>query len=443
MIPGAIRSSWRAALAAFFSSIEIDGVERVPASGPILLVPNHVNAFIDAMIVASALDRPVTLTAKSTLFEVALLRPFLRMAGVVPLHRRQDVGQGAEPSRNAESLAACRRRLGEGGAVCIFPEGVSHSEPHLRPLRTGAARIALEAAADGVPVSIVPVGLQYEAKERFRSAARVRFGEALDVASWTRGSAGADPRALSAEVDRRMREITLNFGRRRDAVLVDWTALLLATGGVPPPVLGRGATPLARRASLARLVGDRYSALREERPAEVRDLSERVRRYHGELRRLGIAPEEVYLEMSAGPAALFLVREAEMLVLGLPLALAGTMLHVLPYLLVRALTRRFSTERDHWATNAVVIGLVVFPIVMIAEIVAAWRFVSWPWAAAATAIVPYAGFYALLYRDRAGGILRRSRTFLRFLFSPRLHAKLEREGRDIIASIEGLAEAAP
>jgi len=443
VIPGAIRSSWRAALSAFFSSIEIDGIEKVPASGPILLAPNHVNAFIDAMIVATTLDRPVTLTAKSTLFDVALLRPFLRMAGVVPLHRRQDVGQGADPARNAESLAACRRRLAEGGAVCIFPEGVSHSEPHLRPLRTGAARIALEAAAEGIPVSIVPVGLHYEAKERFRSAARVRFGVPLDVASWARGSAGADPRALSAEVDRRLREITLNFERRRDAVLVDWTALVLATGGAPPSVLGRGPVPLARRAALARLVGDRYAVLRGEQPAEVRALSERVRRYHGELRRLGIAPEEVYLELSAGPAALFLVREAEMLVIGLPLAMAGTLLHALPYLLVRALTRRLSTERDHWATNAIVIGLAVFPIVMIAEIAAAWRLLPWPWAAAATALVPYAGLYALLYRDRAGGIFRRTRTFLRFLLSPRLHAELEREGRDIIASIEGLAEAAP
>jgi hypothetical protein len=168
-----------------------------------------------------------------------------------------------------------------------------------------------------------------------------------------------------------------------------------------------------------------------------------VRRYHGQLRRLGISPEEVYLEMSAGPAALFLVREAEMLLIGLPLALAGTLLYVLPYLLVRALTRRLSTERDHWATNAVVIGLVVFPLAMIVEIAAAWRLLAWPWAAAATALVPYAGFYVILYRDRAGGVLRRSRTFLRFLFSPRVHARLEKEGRDIIASIEGLAEAVP
>jgi 1-acyl-sn-glycerol-3-phosphate acyltransferase len=443
MIPAAIRSFWRAALSVFFSSIEFEGVEKVPASGPILLVPNHVNAFIDAMMVTAALDRPVTLTAKSTLFDVVLLRPFLRMAGVVPLHRRQDVGQGAEPARNAESLAACRRRLAEGGAVCIFPEGVSHSEPHLRPLRTGAARIALESAAEGTAVSIVPVGLHYEAKERFRSAARVRFGEPLDVASWARGSAGADPRALSGEVERRLREITLNFERRRDEVLVDWTALVLATGGAPPSVLGRDTGALARRAAFARRLGDGYGEIQEARPAEVRALSERVRRYHGELRRLGIAPEEVYLEMSAGPAALFLVREAEMLVIGLPLALAGTLLHAIPYLLVRALTRRLSTERDHWATNAVVIGLVVFPIAMIVEISAAWRLMARPWAAAATALVPYAGFYAVLYRDRAGGVLRRSRTFLRFLFSPRVHARLEREGRDIIASIEGLAEAAP
>jgi 1-acyl-sn-glycerol-3-phosphate acyltransferase len=266
MIPGAIRSCWRAALSVFFSSIEIEGIERVPTSGTILLVPNHVNAFIDAMIVATTLDRPVTLTAKSTLFDVALLRPFLRMAGVIPLHRRQDVGQGAEPARNAGSLAACRRRLAGGGAVCIFPEGVSHSEPHLRPIRTGAARIALEAAAEGTPVSIVPVGLHYEAKERFRSAARVRFGEPVDVAPWARGSAVP---ALSAEVDRRPREITLNFERHAASSSAGRPG---APRGARLPVLGRdtGRSPGERA---ARRVGEGYPSCRRGRR---RGSSERV-----------------------------------------------------------------------------------------------------------------------------------------------------------------------
>jgi hypothetical protein len=123
--------------------------------------------------------------------------------------------------------------------------------------------------------------------------------------------------------------------------------------------------------------------------------------------------------MSAGPAAFFLVREVEP---DRSLALAGTILHALPYLLVRALTRRFSTERDHWRPTPS--SSTVVPIAMIAEIVAAWRLPAWPWprqrsfrTPASCAPVP-----------RLSGNLPPQPDVLRFLFSPRLHAKLERGG---------------
>ena len=47
----------------FFRRIEVEGVENVPATGPVLLVPNHPNAIVDALVIVISLKRPVSVTA--------------------------------------------------------------------------------------------------------------------------------------------------------------------------------------------------------------------------------------------------------------------------------------------------------------------------------------------------------------------------------------------
>jgi glycerol-3-phosphate O-acyltransferase / dihydroxyacetone phosphate acyltransferase len=435
-----LRAFSRAGLAAFFRRLEVGGREHLPADGPVLLVPNHTNAFVDALVVVAVVPRRVTLTAKSTLFGHPVLRVLLKAVGAIPLHRRQDRSEGADPSANVDALSECRRRLARGDAVCIFPEGVSHSDSRLRPLKTGAARIALDADLEGsMPLVIIPVGLHYEAKERFRSALWVRLGAPIDVAAWRASNPGDGPRELTEEVERRLRALTLNTRRRRNAALLQWTAEVLATRGLPPPVLGREDGQVAERAMLAGLLGEGYERLEGSDGPALHALEERVRRYHDDLRRLGISPAEVYLEMNVGRAALFVVREIETLLVGLPLALLGVLLHGPAYLLTRAIVSRISVDRDHWATNAVAVGSVLILLSSLLELAAAWTLLSWPFALALTVLLPYSGSYALLYRDRAGGVVRRTRTFLRFLLHRGLQTRLAEQGRGIIAEIERLA----
>ena len=92
------------------------------------------------MIWATA-GRDVRFVAKSTLFDGGFA-PILRMARAIPVYGK--LTRALTRSRNSETFAAVDAALAGGSAVCLFPEGVSHSTGRLVALRTGAARMALD-----------------------------------------------------------------------------------------------------------------------------------------------------------------------------------------------------------------------------------------------------------------------------------------------------------
>src|SRR4051812_29308130 len=90
MLYHSLRAAAHVALRWYYADVVVQGEERVPARGPLIVVANHPNALVDALLVGTALRRRILLTAKATLFEHPLLAPLLRGIGVVPLRRAAD-----------------------------------------------------------------------------------------------------------------------------------------------------------------------------------------------------------------------------------------------------------------------------------------------------------------------------------------------------------------
>jgi 1-acyl-sn-glycerol-3-phosphate acyltransferase len=440
------RALARLALHIFFRQIEVEGRQNVPARGPILLVPNHTNALVDPLLLVVALRRRVTITAKNVLARNPLLGLLMSGLGVVTFHRHEDVGKGAEPRKNVRSLERCREVLADGGALCIFPEGISHSDPKMRPFHSGPARIALDFFGehrDTMPLQIIPVGLLYTEKDRFRSGVWLRFGSPLDVAEWLSNYPSAGSRELTDEIRRHVEAVTLNFESEQEALLLGWAADIVVTRGRMPAPLGQDERPVAEWFSVVGGLQAGYQTLRETRPDDLHSLIEKVRRYRSELESRGVAPGEVYLPMQWARALLFLIRELELVVVGSPMALFGIANHIVPYVLVKQIARALSKDKDHWASNTVYPGFVVFPFFYVVQLGVAWLLLPAFWAAVYTVALPYTGYYALLYRDRIGNTLRRTRTFFHFLRHPEDQARLAGEGREIIEQIRKLAGLCP
>src|SRR5580700_7113564 len=117
----------------FFRRIEVEGVDGLSADGPTVLVANHINGLVDALLLMATLPRFPHFLGKSTLFRIPPLWPFLKLAGVVPVYRARD---GESTARNDGSFRTCRRLLAHGSEVALFPEGISHDESMLQPLKT-------------------------------------------------------------------------------------------------------------------------------------------------------------------------------------------------------------------------------------------------------------------------------------------------------------------
>ena len=153
----------------YFRDIERVGAPPAAATRGRVFVANHTNALLDPVLVMTDAPCEISPVAKSTLWKIPVFNWVLDRAGAVPIFRKKD-----NPERDASANDAVfdkiASHLSGGGNILIFPEGTSHSEPKLAPLRSGAARMmAASAARGGVPPTFQAVALEFDDKRDFRS----------------------------------------------------------------------------------------------------------------------------------------------------------------------------------------------------------------------------------------------------------------------------------
>ncbi len=444
----------RIALDWYYRSVDIAGLERIPRSGPVFLAGNHPNALMDALVIGVLVPRRVRFLAKATLFANPFMGALLRSAGVIPLHRARDTAATGEvdPARNAQAFRAVADALSAGSAVVIFPEGISHDEPRLAPLRTGLARMALDARdLHGVSgVTIVPLGLVFEHKELPRTRVLLQVGEPLALDA-VRGD-DASVAGLTAEIERRLHDVTLNFASPEEATRVMTLAHGLVSLFAPAPRIGADAHTLADivhlvrriREAAARLTGgtlpprEETTASEDGVPARLRRFEQRFDALRAMLAHERLAPEDLAIDVGTRAGARFAVREGLLMLVRGPVGLWGRLNHWIPLTLTRRLALRGVQSRDEPAMRSVVLGLVlVLAFYALQTGLVAWLAGGW-WAAAyALTLVPSAN-HDLRYGDRTKRARARMRAYFRFRRDPALRATLEREAEWLRTEAEAL-----
>lgn len=306
----------------FFRTIEIVGRGHIPPSGPVVFVGNHPNSLVDPVMILTTSPRQVSLAARDGLFKMPHLMPLLWAAGAVPIKRRQDQGaEGTAQVDNSEAFAALHRVLAAGGAFGIFPEGVTYTESELQPLKTGAARIALSAVAENIPVTLVPVGLNYRQRDRFRGRVLVQYGRPIDLTEWAKGHASLDPKAqakaLTGDIELALRALTLNAP--------DFDMLRVLDGVRRLYVPEEKELSLAEEAEVTRRITQHYTE-KKDLP-EIASLYTDIGSYLALLEAMGLSDWDLRKPITRMGWTLRVLRHVGLLLFTLPLALPGLLLH--------------------------------------------------------------------------------------------------------------------
>ena len=440
MLYGLLKPVVGVALRWYYRSILTGGIERIPDTGPVFLAVNHPNALIDALAVAYVVPRRVRFTAKATIFANPLVAHFLRTIGVVPLRRASDeraVGtvHTTDADRNAASFEAVADVLAENGAIVIFPEGKSHDLPQLAPLRTGLARMTLQAyRLHGVRgVRIVPIGLLFEHKEAPRSRVLLQVGEPIAVDPLV--DAGVSVDTLTQLVAARLAAVTLNFDSPDDAERVQRVGSTLSALLEPTPSVAEGSPPLGRVLDLLRRLDRVHAVLRargdDALQARLDDFEAQVRAFRARLDQRGIDPHDIAISPRATAGLRFAIREAVLAIVAAPIGLWGRLTHFVPIQLARRLALRNVTARDEPAMRTLMVGLLLVLAAYIVLTAAVALLIGGWWALAFFMTLIPSASSDLRYGDRTRRARDRARAYFAFRRDPALQSMLLAEADTI------------
>jgi glycerol-3-phosphate O-acyltransferase / dihydroxyacetone phosphate acyltransferase len=408
--------------------------------GPVLVTANHPNALLDPLLVFHTAGRPARPLAKAPLFEQVFVGSMLRALGGLPVYRKQD--DVALMHRNDETFRRAIEALVAGDAVQIFPEGRSHSEPGLAPLRTGAARIALgaEAARDWkLGLKVVPVGITYRRKALFRGRALVVIGRPFGLAELEQ-SYERDPqecaRTLTDRIGEELRRVTLNLSEREDQDLVETAeALYVREKGLSRP---RERDPLHERLPRLQRFAEGLAWLRACDPEHHDRLVQAVRHYRRLSRMLGANEGDVPARYTFGSVLGYLLREAPAILIGAPLAFVGTVLWYLPYVLPRIIVSRMKLEVESIATYKLASGFFLWPLFVLLYVWIGWKLGGLAGAGVAGVALPLLGGIALAWRERWDRVREDARLFFRVLKRGEIAERLAAERAALTAEFDDI-----
>ena len=168
----------------FFRKIDVLGAEKLQHGKPAILIANHPASFLDAMVLAVFLGRPIHFYVRGDIFAHPLVYSILTKLHMIPIFSREH-GTG-NLSKNKATFDRGRKLLSAGNLLLIFPEGFSRQSKQVEPFKKGAARVALQTAFDdgkADQLCIQTIALNYS-HHGFGANLFIRVGDTLELGQY-------------------------------------------------------------------------------------------------------------------------------------------------------------------------------------------------------------------------------------------------------------------
>jgi 1-acyl-sn-glycerol-3-phosphate acyltransferase len=382
----------------FFRRIDVVGIENVPTEGAVIFAGNHPNALMDGFLLIAKCGRwPLHFMANAKLWEYRLLVPMLNAVGAVPVYRREEHDGAVDNQKAFEKLYEV---IEAGDCMGIFPEGVSHVESQLIKLKTGAARIALSVTARGkTGVRLIPCGLNYIHRHRFRSQVLIEFGRPIniddDLLKKYQDNEQDAVRELTENLTIALTNVTLNAPDWRTLRFIQTARRLYKPASAD---LGPG-----EYVELSRRFVDTYLLAKDE--PEMLAFRDEVENYQARLDMLDLKDHQLRQPVTLSHTfRKVILRSITMLAL-LPLAIPGALLHLPVGWVAATVGERFSYEMDDVATLKVFATILLLPIMYIAiAIFVGMNYGGW-WAIGAIIALSISFFASVRLIEAQAGLL--------------------------------------
>jgi len=216
------------AIKVYFRHIYISGRENIPSAKPFIIALNHPSAFLEPVIMAANLKKPVHFLVRGDHFNKSFYRFLLEQGKMIPVFRQKESGFGSLKN-NFDTFSRCYEYIEKGEIVALFPEGRTENEKKLRPLQRGIARIAfgtLFQFPELEDLYILPIGVNYSEPLLFRGTAMLHIGEPMSVRSYMKNIETPDYKQLLIDLELNLKKNMVIIEKETDEKLIEFCLMM-------------------------------------------------------------------------------------------------------------------------------------------------------------------------------------------------------------------------
>ena len=362
------------AIKLFFNQISIQNKQIVPNTSPIIFVANHPNFFMDPLIIGSYCPRQLYFFAKSTLFNSPLKKRILTRLNLVPVYRKIDDKENM--GGNVNSFNKGYRILENNGAFLIFPEGISVGKRVLEKIKTGAARIGLEAELKNdfaLNIVIIPIGLSYSDQVRFRSNIMIRFGSPIELSKFEKEYKTNEVKTVKKVtliIEKSLNNLTNYYQTDQIEDIVQGLELIYKMELMTE--LGMEVDNKNDDFIISKILTDAVQWYKDNEPALIIEFREKLNEYIDLLKQLDIRDEflDPVRQEKRGWGK---TKTILFLVIGSPLFIWGIITNYIPYILPRVLVEITNKDQSEEASWKLIYGFIFFVFYYAVSITFIWK----------------------------------------------------------------------
>jgi len=435
------------AIEIFFDEVEVHREEYLPEEGPLIIAANHPSSIMDALVVGVKTTRKIHYIGHSGLFSNTVKSKFLFAMGIIPVYRREDNPEMIE--NNTNMFRSAYKILEEGKCIGIFPEGTSQTDRKVLKLKTGTARIALGAEKQNnfkLGLSIVPLGLYFTARHRFRSKVLLNFGKPIPISEFKEiyeEDEFEGVHRLTERISDELVKLTVNVKKSElDDFVIDLEKIYKAVlkDDLDEENLFQSESDIFKDLYITQQLAEAVAYYMEKSPDDVNALMKDVKDYRLKLDRLQLDDSHLQYDIKKTTISRRSWKIIFWSIVGFPIWVAGVLTNYIPYKFAEYIGRRVGYDETKTSSALMIGGGIGFLLYYSLETFLIYAYFTPIIAVSFLLTLPFIGFASLAYVKKLRHRWRMWNYSIKLLTNKHIVKRLQFERKSIIKRLDQFKE---